>query len=90
MTPATNALDEHRTQEKPQQSSYSSVLDPANNQALIKEVIYYIHFEGNARNKSFFENHMTVALKILPTLLDTCITQLSIYPARNIEKKHIL
>ncbi|XP_033610855.1 myelin regulatory factor isoform X3 [Cryptotermes secundus] len=37
MTPATNALDEHRKQEKQQQSSYTSVLDPANNQALIKE-----------------------------------------------------
>jgi hypothetical protein len=89
MTPATNALDEHRKQEKPQQSSYSSVLDPANNQALIKEVLYYTDFKGNARNKSFFEKQLAVALKILPAPLDTCITQLLIYLARSIENKHI-
>jgi hypothetical protein len=39
MTPATNALDEHRKPENMQQNSYSAALDPANNQALIKEVI---------------------------------------------------
>jgi hypothetical protein len=49
MTPATNALDERRKQEKPQQSSYSSVLDPANNQALIKEVIYFTDFKGECK-----------------------------------------
>jgi hypothetical protein len=39
MTPATNALDERRRPEKVQQNSYTSALDPANNQALINEVI---------------------------------------------------
>jgi hypothetical protein len=33
---------------------------------------------------------MTVALKILPNLLGTRITQLPIYLKRNIEKKHML
>jgi hypothetical protein len=54
MTPATNALDEHKKQEKMQQSSYSSVLDPANNQALIKEVIYYTDFKVECRKSIVF------------------------------------
>ena len=38
MTSAANALDENKRPEKLQQNSYSSVHDPTNNQALIKEV----------------------------------------------------
>jgi len=38
VTSAANALDETKRPEKLQQNSYSSVQDPANNQALIKEV----------------------------------------------------
>jgi hypothetical protein len=41
MTPATNALDERRKPENMQQNSYTSALDPANNQALIMEVIIF-------------------------------------------------
>lgn len=39
MTPATNALEEHRKPENMQQNSYNAALDPVNNQALIEEVI---------------------------------------------------
>ena len=38
VTSAANALNEDKRPEKQQQNSYSSVQDPANNQALIKEV----------------------------------------------------
>jgi hypothetical protein len=38
VTSAANALDENKKPEKLQQNSYSSVLDPGRNQALIKEV----------------------------------------------------
>ena len=38
MTSAANELNEKKRPDKPQQNSYSSALDPANNQALIKEV----------------------------------------------------
>jgi hypothetical protein len=38
VTSAANALDVNKRPEKQQQNSYSSVLNPASNQALIKEV----------------------------------------------------
>jgi hypothetical protein len=38
MTSATNALDENRRPEELQRNNYSPVVDPASNQALIKEV----------------------------------------------------
>jgi len=38
VTSAANTLDESKRPEKLQQNSYSPVQDPANNQALIKEV----------------------------------------------------
>jgi hypothetical protein len=38
VTSAANALHDTKRPEKLQQNSYSSVQDPANNQALIKEV----------------------------------------------------
>jgi hypothetical protein len=44
MTSATNALDENRRPEEVQQNSYSPVVEPANNQALIKEVITDLRF----------------------------------------------